>query len=131
MAHRMVRQNGGGEFDDTQVAATTTGSQLTIEWDPSIVYGNEQPYQIGSITWQDFMATMTTNAKWHTSQQPIIQIRAVDASTPDLKLQLPPQYHWYMKMFETETADQLPGNKAFDHAVDLEPGEVPPLGPVL
>ena len=43
---------------------------------------------------------------------------------------LPPEYHDYLDVFSQAEADKLPPHRDADHKIDLEPGKVPPYGPL-
>jgi hypothetical protein len=43
---------------------------------------------------------------------------------------IPEKFQQYCKVLGKELADKLPDHKPYDHAIDLEPGEQPPWGPM-
>ena len=39
---------------------------------------------------------------------------------------LPPQYHEYLDVFDRNKANSLPPHRAWDHAIEIQPGKTPP-----
>ncbi|MCU1441842.1 MAG: hypothetical protein JWP85_2839, partial [Rhodoglobus sp.] len=47
-----------------------------------------------------------------------------------LRALIPPEYHQFLDVFLPSEADKLPPHRPYDHAIDLEPGQNPPWGPI-
>jgi len=48
----------------------------------------------------------------------------------DPATKLPQQYHDFLDVFSRKEADTLPKHRPYDHRIELEPGKVPPYGPL-
>ena len=42
-----------------------------------------------------------------------------------------PDYHEYLDVFSKKAADTLPPHRSYNHTMPLEPGKVPPFGPLI
>src|SRR5882672_5070599 len=62
-------------------------------------------------------AEIIRNAEFVTSEE--------DKKKTDWKKDVPEQFHKFHKVFETDTFDQLPECRPWDHAIDLKPGSEP------
>ena len=54
------------------------------------------------------------------------QTKTVLPKHADLKIYLPVQYHDYLDVFDRGRANKLPPHRLWDHAIDLQPGKMPP-----
>jgi len=48
----------------------------------------------------------------------------------DVAKMVPAEYHKYLPLFKKSLAKKLPSHRPYNHRIDLEPGFVPPFGPL-
>ena len=58
-----------------------------------------------------------------------LSLREVEG-TLQSRVELPPEYHEYLHLFQKPSDVELPPRRNHDHTIHLEPGKTPPFGPI-
>ena len=115
--------NGAHIDDDAE-------DSFNIEWDDSLLSGDELPGQIGSILTTDGVPKMLPNGTWVPTSSLRVSISSVGPTDKEMLLRLPKRYHPFLKLFSRTTAQKLPEHSVYDHTIPLIPGTSPPWGPI-
>src|SRR5947209_2120103 len=115
--------NGAHIDDDAE-------GSFNIEWDDSLLSGDELPGQIGSILTTNGVPKMLPNGTWVPTSSLRVSISSVGPTDKEMLLRLPKRYHPFLKLFSRTTAQKLPEHSVYDHTIPLIPETSPPWGPI-
>ncbi|PYK08296.1 MAG: hypothetical protein DME65_14260, partial [Verrucomicrobia bacterium] len=100
----------------------------SVEWDETILLGDVEPIQVGTVVQELGVPRMTPEGTWLPTTSLRVSISAL--SEAECEARLPKRYHRFLRLFAPQTARELPMHRPYDHAIDLLPGTSPPWGPV-
>ena len=123
----MPRPNGDIHGSDCH---GSVGANFAIEWDESILAGDEAPIQIGSVLQTDGIPKMLPNGTWVPTSNLRVSISTVGPTDEEVYHRLPKRYHQSLRLFQRKAAQRLPVHKVWDHEICTEPGTTPPWGPI-
>ena len=86
----MPRPNGDVHGSDCH---GSVGANFAIEWDESILAGDEAPIQIGSVLQTDGIPKMLPNGTWVPTSNLRISISMVGPTDEEVYHRLPKRYH--------------------------------------
>ena len=110
----------GPDISDEELEAVPPGYRYSDKyWD---VYHDAQEFL---VTTDDRFAYKV--AASYTHSQAIAEKSAVREGSKTLEQLVPPEFLEFADVFSKSESERLPTRKPYDHAIDLEPGKVPPF----